>query len=139
MLHRSVVKAPCLDHQGLPSINTKHLYNICSRLDKRQRRWADVVQMLYKCFVFAGQGLVELYYIGAQYADSSQNRINILQARNLTLGSLMADTFKMAAIRLIRRTHSKWPPSESLSNLGVRFLTCIISSHFNKNSILCEC
>ena len=23
-------------------------------LDQRQRRWADVVQMLYKCFVFAG-------------------------------------------------------------------------------------
>ena len=23
-------------------------------LDQRQRRWADVVQMLCKCFVFAG-------------------------------------------------------------------------------------
>ena len=23
-------------------------------LDQRQRRWAGVVQMLYKCFVFAG-------------------------------------------------------------------------------------
>ena len=23
-------------------------------LDQRRRRWADVVQMLYKCFVFAG-------------------------------------------------------------------------------------
>ena len=29
----------------------KHLYNICTMLDLR--RWADVVQMLYKCFVFA--------------------------------------------------------------------------------------
>ena len=27
-------------------VNTKHLYNICLR------RWADVVQMLYKCFLF---------------------------------------------------------------------------------------
>ena len=34
--------------------NTKHLYNICTTLDQRRRRWADVVQMLYKCFVFAG-------------------------------------------------------------------------------------
>ena len=30
--------------------NTKHLYNICTM---RRRRWAGVVQMLYKCFVFA--------------------------------------------------------------------------------------
>ena len=36
------------------SLNTKHLYNICAMLDQRRRRWADVVQMLYKCFVFAG-------------------------------------------------------------------------------------
>ena len=36
------------------SANTKHLYNICTMLDQRRRRWADVVQMLYKCFVFDG-------------------------------------------------------------------------------------
>ena len=30
--------------------NTKHLYNICTM---RRRRWAGVVQMLCKCFVFA--------------------------------------------------------------------------------------
>ena len=35
-------------------VNPKHLYNICTMLDQRRRRWADVVQMLYKCFVFAG-------------------------------------------------------------------------------------
>ena len=35
-------------------LTTKHLYNICAMLDQRRRRWADVVQMLYKCFVFAG-------------------------------------------------------------------------------------
>ena len=28
-------------------------YNICTMLAQRRRRWADVVQMLYKCFVFA--------------------------------------------------------------------------------------
>ena len=38
-------------------VNTNHLYNIYAMLDQRQRRWADVVQMLYKCFVFAGRKL----------------------------------------------------------------------------------
>ena len=32
----------------------KHLHNICTMLDQRRRRWADVVQMLYKYFVFVG-------------------------------------------------------------------------------------
>ena len=32
----------------------KHLDNICTMLDQRRRRWADVVQMLCKYFVFAG-------------------------------------------------------------------------------------
>ena len=31
---------------------TKHFYSICTMLDQRRRRWADVVQILYKCFVF---------------------------------------------------------------------------------------
>ena len=34
--------------------NTKHLFDICAMLDQRRRRWADVAQMLHKCFVFAG-------------------------------------------------------------------------------------
>ena len=29
-------------------------------LDQRQRRWADVVQMLYKCFVFAGWNVLTI-------------------------------------------------------------------------------
>ena len=33
-------------------VNTKHLYNICTMTVQRRRRWAGVVQMLYKCFVF---------------------------------------------------------------------------------------
>ena len=36
------------------SITTTHLYNICTMLSQRQRRWDDAVQMLYTCFVFAG-------------------------------------------------------------------------------------
>ena len=35
-------------------VYTKHLYNISTMLDQRRRRLADVVQMLYKCVVFAG-------------------------------------------------------------------------------------
>ena len=35
-------------------VNTKHLYNICTMLDQRRRRWADVVQMLFKCLEFVG-------------------------------------------------------------------------------------
>ena len=35
-------------------VNAKHWYNSCTMLDYRRRRWADVVQMLYKCFVFVG-------------------------------------------------------------------------------------
>ena len=34
-------------------VKAKHLYNFCTMLDQRRRRWADVVQMLYKCFIFA--------------------------------------------------------------------------------------
>ena len=35
---------------------TTHLYNICTMSDQRRRRWADFVQMLYKCVVFSGIG-----------------------------------------------------------------------------------
>ena len=40
-----------LKYRAYPS-NPKHLYNICTMLNQRRRRWADVVQMLYQCFVF---------------------------------------------------------------------------------------
>ena len=35
-------------------VNTKHLHNICTMLAQRLRRWPNIVQMSYKCFVFAG-------------------------------------------------------------------------------------
>ena len=38
---------------GFPA-NTKHLYSICTTSDQRFRRWSNIVQLLYKCFVFAG-------------------------------------------------------------------------------------
>ena len=47
------IRAPLMFAGAYPA-NTKYLYNIFIMLDQRRRRWADVVQMLYKCFVFAG-------------------------------------------------------------------------------------
>ena len=32
--------------------NTKHLYSIGTMSAQRLRRWSNIVQMLYKCFVF---------------------------------------------------------------------------------------
>ena len=31
-------------------------------LDQRQRRWADVVQMLHKCFMFAGSSVQSVVF-----------------------------------------------------------------------------
>ena len=42
--------------------NTKHLHNICTMLGQRRIRWADVVQMLYKCFVFAGKFTLDNFF-----------------------------------------------------------------------------
>ena len=36
------------------STSTTHLYNICTTPAQRLRRWPNIVQMLYKCLVFAG-------------------------------------------------------------------------------------
>ena len=40
--------------------NTKHLYKICTMLDQHRRYWAGVVQMLYKCVVFAGIAIISI-------------------------------------------------------------------------------
>ena len=34
--------------------NTNHLYSICTTSAQRLRRWSNIVQLLYKCFVFPG-------------------------------------------------------------------------------------
>ena len=36
--------------------NIEHLYNMYTTSAQRRRRWADVVYMLYKCFVCTGYG-----------------------------------------------------------------------------------
>ena len=38
--------------------NTKPLSNICTTSAQRLRRWSNNVQMLYKCFVFTGSGVM---------------------------------------------------------------------------------
>ena len=43
----------------ITAVKTKRLYDICTMLAQRRRRWANVVQMLYKYFVLAG--LVSFY------------------------------------------------------------------------------
>ena len=43
-----------INYQWTYPANTKHLYNICTTSAQRLRRWPNIVQMLYKCFVFAG-------------------------------------------------------------------------------------
>ena len=47
-------------------VNRKHLYNICTMLDQRRRRWAVVVHMLCKSFVFVGIGLGMMAALRAQ-------------------------------------------------------------------------
>ena len=42
-------------------VKTKHLYNFHTMLVQRRRRWADIVSMLYKCFVFAGKRRESLF------------------------------------------------------------------------------
>ena len=41
-------------------VNTKHLYKNCTMLDQPRKRWTAVVQVLYKCFVFAGMLIIPL-------------------------------------------------------------------------------
>ena len=48
----------CLHYLGIdPAADTKHLYNICTR--------SNIVQMLNKCFMFAGDRNAALYAAGA--------------------------------------------------------------------------
>ena len=45
------VKGYLFAKQQIIPANTNHLYNICTMLRQRRRRWAVVV--VYKCFVYA--------------------------------------------------------------------------------------
>ena len=52
---------------------TKHLYNICTMLAQRLRRWSNVVQMLYKCFVFTGT-LYSIFFPGNNWGICEDGR-----------------------------------------------------------------
>ena len=46
---------PVQSRWGYIPATTKHVYNICTTSAQRLRRWSNIVQMLYTCFVFAGR------------------------------------------------------------------------------------
>ena len=74
--------------------NTRHLYSICTMLDQRRSRWADVVQMLYKCFVFAGEDVPSkhetmiqcLFNVGPTSDTVGQHRSDIGKTVDQMLG-----------------------------------------------------
>ena len=43
------------ESESRSQVNKRHLYNICTTSAQRLRRWSNIVQMLYKCFVFTGE------------------------------------------------------------------------------------
>ena len=47
-------------------LNTKPLNNIYTTSAQRVRRWADVVEMLYKCFVFAARDTFDIVTASGQ-------------------------------------------------------------------------
>ena len=54
MMTRCMLVRVRADLSDVIPANSNDLYTICTMLVQRRRRWADIVQMLYKCFVFAG-------------------------------------------------------------------------------------
>ena len=69
--------------------NTKHLYNIYTMLDQRRRRWADVVYMLYKCFVFSGYRPTPYWSLNGYNFNSKSPCLNVLLAFSLYLNTFI--------------------------------------------------
>ena len=53
---------PSIYQPGTSQPGTSHLYNIYTTSAQRLRRWSSIVQMLYKCFVFAGMRIRDDYH-----------------------------------------------------------------------------
>ena len=70
---------------------------MCTMLDQRRRRWADIVQMLYKCFVFAGHGRAAGY-------DT-----DLGHARFIELTPVSSANYNPTE-QLITSNHPQWPP-----------------------------
>ena len=64
------------------------MYNICTTSAQRLRRWSDIVQMLYKCFVFIGMVCVS-GYVGFVY--SVADGIQIDQDLDQTAPAIIRD------------------------------------------------
>ena len=77
----------------------KHLYKIYTIFDQRRICWADVVQMLYKCFVFAG-------YVNAA-------SVSVSPWGTMTLCAYSATECKYIIYHFPRLTGSRGPLSES--------------------------
>ena len=57
--------------------------------DQRRRRWADVVQMLYKCFVFAGVVTYESWH--TVDAIPRDNDVPMLSTGNIDFSDMEAE------------------------------------------------
>ena len=73
--------------------NTKHLYNICTMLDQRRRRWTDVVEMLCKCFFVFLESTCGRYLKSFAFLDSSKNGTMTGQRRCLPIIELALSNF----------------------------------------------
>ena len=56
-------------------VNIKHVYNTCTMLNQRRNCWADVVQMLYKCFVFWWDVVFSPSALISDFAASSSREV----------------------------------------------------------------
>ena len=64
--------------------NTKHLYNICTTLAQRLRRWSNFVQMLYKCFVLAGLIVAQMCYNSTVWLNCKEEHTDLSMTSNLS-------------------------------------------------------
>ena len=86
--------------------NTKHLYSICTTSTQRLRRWPNIVQMLYKCFVFAGKWIihtptVRLSAYSATTARPAQRKALHMAHGSTTRNMLKYDPSKIAMCDII--------------------------------------
>ena len=58
---------------ALNQADTKHLYNICTTSAQSLRRWSNIVQMVYKCFVLAGIPRIVIFLLFKTEISSYEN------------------------------------------------------------------
>ena len=77
--------------------NTKHLYDICTMLGQRRRRWADAVQKLYECFLW------HLYDICTMSAQRRRRWADVVQSsyRSFVIARILLSIFSEKSARYI--------------------------------------